>query len=257
MRALEEAIERLATVDALLEREAVGLHTLDPARERPTPLAELGRRLLGDDPDTARALHCADVLGRIAAAQLLHFPQNLFWDFDYTAATLVRVAREHSALEFEQHVAMFERLQGLFGCHSPIRFRYVTDFIYGLDWERFVTRDPGSHGSVGPFARIFLERVLARGAELQALVESGADVDYPPLAPGQWRNPFAFSRVPQHELRLHRELAAAGLIPVPGWRVDAEPDWRKPYTRLRLERARSLGIPGDYGSAKNPTADGS
>ncbi|MGD8859423.1 MAG: hypothetical protein PVI30_05380 [Myxococcales bacterium] len=246
MSTLSQAVERLAATDALLREQLPRLHTLDPERERPTALSELARRLLRADDDPTLVTAYAETLERLARSQLAHFPENLFWDFDFAAAFLVRGGRGAGPAYLLRHAALFEQLQSRFGCRSPIRFRYVHDFAHGYDWERFVGRDPARHGDVGPLDLRFMQRMLGRGAEIAAAIEAG-DGEFPPLPPGTYRNPFPFSRSPEHEVRLHRELARRGEIPVPTWRTDAAPDWRRPYSHIRLQRASELGIPRQQG----------
>ena len=53
---------------------------------------------------------------------------------------------------------------------------------------------------------------------------------------------FGFSREPEDELRLFRDLAARGLLPVEAWRLETAPTWDRPFTDLRAERARVLGL---------------
>jgi hypothetical protein len=232
-------------VDRRLQASGARLCTLDPRRERPSTLRSIGERLLEDSgPELQEGF--AVTLERVALCQLEHFAHNLFWDFDYLAACVLRAARQapDAASELQQLGDELCELYSLFGSRSPIRFRYVHDFVYGMDWGRWVQSDPQAHAGIGPFDRRFLRRVRARGREISGLIAAGGDAAFSPLAPGAWRNPFPFSRAPEHELRLHRELSARALIPVAGWRLDARPDWRGEHSRSRIELARELGIPG-------------
>jgi hypothetical protein len=249
---LTRALARLERTDRRLRAAACAYHTLDPEREQPSPLHEIAERLVESGRDVALAAASCDALERIASSQLENFPDNLFWDFDYIAACLWAPSGDSSLSRLRAHEQTFVRLLCAFGRNSPIRFRYVHDFVYGLDWERWVKRDPARHGAVGPFDRRFLRRVLWRGCDIRRRIERGDDADFPKLAKGQWRNPFAFSREPEHELRLHRDLARREAIPVPSWRLCAAPDFSKPFTQIRLLRARELGIPGDYGTWCTP-----
>lgn len=245
---LPSALERLELLDRELCACARAYHTLDPERERPTGLRQIAEQLIPPAHDARLAVAFCSTLEGIATSQRENFPENLFWDFDYVAASAWHAAhgQDDGVLRLRTIEQLFLRLQRMFGCNSPIRFRYVHDFIYGLDWERWVERDPSRHDGIGPFDRLFLVRVLSRGRDLVRRIERGGDATFPVLRDGEWRNPFAFSRAPEHELLLHRDLARRAEIPVQCWRVDAEPDWRKPYTRIRLQRARELGIPGRY-----------
>lgn len=242
---MNDVLKELAAVDRELARAVPVPLTLDPERARSTALAELGSRLIteGDDPALCRAF--ASALACIARSQLEHFPENLFWDLDYLGASMLAGAR--AAADPVRHVAQVGELgaalSARFGARSPIRFRYVHDFLYGFDWQRWVAADPDARAGVGPFDLPFLHRMLDRGDALAARVASH-DPEFPPLDdPRAWRNPFSFSRDPAHELALHRELSSRGELPVHAWRVDAVPDWRRPYTRMRAELARTLALP--------------
>jgi hypothetical protein len=85
-----------------------------------------------------------------------------------------------------------------------------------------------------------------RGHELLALIADD-DRKYPSLPDDEARNPFPFSREPAAEVRLHRELARRGAIPVPTWdagalSLDWSTRWREPYAERRVEVARELGL---------------
>ena len=245
MTAAGAALALLAELDARLEGHAGPPRTLAPDRARATPVEELGASLLADQP-TAIAVAFAHALARLADAQLTHFPHNLYWDFDYTAASLLRTALQHPdpVEQLGVQAEQLARLHARFGCHSAIRFRYVHDFSYGLDWERWARRDP-ARVDFGPLSARFVARMLDRGQALLERIELG-DETFPVLAPGDFRNPFPFSRAPEHEMRLHEALARDGLLPVAAWRVDAVPDFSKPYSRLRLERAKALCLPQNH-----------
>ena len=79
-----------------------------------------------------------------------------------------------------------------------------------------------------------------RGHELLALIAQ-RDEKYPPLADDRPRNPFGFSREPDAEVAIHRDLAARDLIPVEAWRWDAAPRFDRPFADLRRERAVAHG----------------
>jgi hypothetical protein len=215
--------------------------TLDPLREHATPLAALVEHATASHPELRDAL--AEGITEIVEAQLRSFPENLFWDLDLLGARLV--AQSSSASEPAERLLdladRIARLQDLYGQRTPIRFRYVHDFLYGFDWARWVTRRPADRAGVGPFDQAFLAYGFERGHELLALIEAG-DVKYPPLDAGDARNPFRFSREPDDERRLLRDLAARELVPVEAWRPDGRARWREPFSDLREERARALGL---------------
>ncbi|MCB9591289.1 MAG: ferrochelatase [Sandaracinaceae bacterium] len=228
-------LSALEAADARLARAFGPLGTLDPSRAEATSsvalYATLAPRCQGI-PGMAEAL--AGGLVSVADATIEHFPDNQLFDFDALAAALVRDSADAAALAatFDDVVS----LHALFGRRTAIRFRYVHDFVYGFDWAKWVRRDPAKRAGVGPFQRRFLKVLLGRGQELLQLIATD-DAKYPLLSDDQPRNPFSFSREPADELRLHRELAAEGLLPVEAWRVDAVPVWDRPFADLRAERA--------------------
>ena len=240
----QAALLALAELDARLDREGVTRLTLDPSRERATSFLALGRALLSSTrgaPGLANALEAG--LARTADAILTNFPDNLFWDIDALASGLLREAlrtetedpRAHLEGAFDEVVA----LHALFGRATPIRFRYVHDLTLGFDWAKWVRRAPAERRSVGPFDRAFLRSMLERGRELLVLIQAD-DAKYPRLVSDRPRNPFVFSREPDHEVRLHRALAARRLIPVRAWEIDATPIWDRAFQAEREALALAL-----------------
>jgi hypothetical protein len=198
--------------------------TLDPARTERTPLDRLdGSR------DVAAGLRCID------AAIQRHFPENLFDDLDLVATSLAAHPRPLA------HAERIAAVHALFGRETPLCFRYAHDFLYGFDWARWVARDPSTRAHVGPYDDAFLAYSAQRAAELTRLV-ADADPKYGPLELGAHRNPFPFRRDLEAERELHRALAAAGEIPVPGWDTHATPVWDRPFTAIREARAQALGL---------------
>ncbi len=203
-------------------------------------MVDLGE-LLGADLEPALRLEHAKALATIAGAMLEGFPGNLFWDLDFLAAQLGQEARRRGAAGVRQLGSSVAELQRRFGASSVIQFQYTHDFIYGFDWARWVSKDPEHRAGVGPFDLEFVRYLERRGTELELLVQAD-DEKYPKLAPGEARNPFAFSRTPVDERRLHVDLAQRGLLPVEAWRTDAQPRWHEPYAELRNQLARELGL---------------
>ena len=230
------------------------LRTLDPARELATPLVEVHARALVELPAawrSALAEPLAAGLIELALAQLDAFPGNLFWDLDLIACDIAReVAREtcaspssaSTAATIERRLAEMSALQTLYGRASAINFSFVHDFVYGYDWVKWRSRS--SEASGGPFGPVFLRHMDRRGHELLELIARD-DHEYPQLPEQEPRNPFPFSRAPADELRLHRELARRGLIPVPTWSATIDTsalDWSRPWQAERVELAIELGL---------------
>lgn len=230
--ALEEA-------DAALCARGVSWDTLAPTGGAMPPLAQLDL-----DPLTGAAREAAARgVAQLALAMARAFPENLFADLVHPARAIARAACATASPE--QHVdACFQslvRLHDLYGGDTPIRFRYVHDFLYGFDWSRWVTRAPAQRAAIGPFDLPFLTYSEQRARELLELIAQN-DAKYHRLAEGEARNPFPFRRDPQSEALLMRALAAEGAIPVEAWRAEGTWTPTRDYRREREQRARAMGL---------------
>ena len=138
-------------------------------------------------------------------------------------------------------------LQHLYGRRTPINFGYVHDFVYGFDWAKWIAREPSLHAAApGPFSLEFLVYMHERGHQLLELIAAD-DAKYPSLDGDEPRNPFPFSRAPDDEVRLHRELARRDLIPVPTWERDVHcrdwsTRWQLGFAEQRITVARELQL---------------
>lgn len=244
-------LDPLEVLDA--ELEACGLvRSLGPGRPRARALADLAGALLADETRPAIWHALATGLCRLVEAVRAAFPDNIFWDFDYLAASLLAHARTRAdpVAALDGSIDAIIDLQQQFGHRTVIHFRYVHDFLYGFDWAKWVRKSPTARASVGPFDPRFVDVMRRRGEELMELIASGTERKYPPLPSGHHRNPFGFSRAPQAELTLLRHLARNGLVPVEAWRIDAIPRWDRDYAELRRQEAMKLGLAGDDRSAR-------
>jgi hypothetical protein len=241
------AMDRLDRVDQKLALERrLSLH---PERARASSLRELSDRSLKRDDTAALKQKFAECLSAIALSIAEHFPENIFWDLDFLAASLVEQARRATEaggenaglLRLDETTQLLVEVQARYGAASPIRFRYVHDFIYGYDWARWVAREPGTRTAIGPYDPVFVRRMRDRSKELLELIAANDDT-YPTLEKNVARNPFGFSREPAAETALLLELARAELIPVEAWRSDPVPNWNRPYGELRERQARELGL---------------
>ena len=235
----DESISMLRDIETRIERTRRGPLTLDPERDRATPLSKIVESL-GTAEQRAVLARAADAIAR---AQIDSFPDNLFWDFDYLLSSIHENALcdedYESAVELARELAV--ELMMLYGRRSAIRFRYVHDFIYGFDWARWVRRAAPDRAGVQPFASEFMTQSLRRGRALLEMIEAD-DERYPKLRNGQVRNPFRFSREPEGELRLYRDLAKHGSLPLQAWSQDATPSWDRDFDALREQRAEALGL---------------
>lgn len=235
------AIATLRRADRRLDARGVARQSLAPDRRVATPLAELGERAVAEGLSGDGLTRFAAGLAELADAIVEHFPKNILWDLDHLAAVLARGACRHGAGWVGGQLDRAAELQRIYGRHTPIRFSYIHDFVYGFDWAKWVKRAPADRADVGPFDEIFLRYSERRGHELLALIAQ-RDEKYPPLADDRPRNPFGFSREPDAEVAIHRDLAARDLIPVEAWRWDAAPRFDRPFADLRRERAVALGF---------------
>lgn len=213
--------------------------SLAPGRASCRALAEVVALVTADAPRWAGPL--TEALREIEAAAAAAFPDNLFWDAELLAASLVRTGEAEGAPALAELARRIAGLQALYGHSTVIRFRYVHDFLYGYDWAKWIQRGPADRAAVGPFERPFVRHMEQRARELCQLIAED-DRTYPSLPEGQVRNPFPFSREPADEALLLRDLAGRGLIPVEAWDPRAAPRWDRPYADLRVERARALGL---------------
>lgn len=238
--AVERALAALQEADRDIERASVWWRTLCPVRERAHTLWEIGRGLLRPEDD-----HLAEGFARglaaLARAQLENFPENLFFDLDRPAHEALVQGRRGGPWLLDEVFDQMADLQRLYGVHTPIRFQYVHDFIYGYDWVKWVGRTDGQDGSVGPYDREFLAYMQRRAHELVELIEAN-DSKYPQLQDEAPRNPFPFARDPETEIELHRELARMGQIPVPAWTIRGELDPHRDWADIRVETARRMGL---------------
>lgn len=243
MRLPGAALERLAACEEALARSGWVRRSLAPGRELARGLIDVCEAAArpGDGDGTLVAL--ADGVAGLCAAMQRSFPDNLCCDLDLVAAQALRAARASvdPAAAVRERLARMSGLQRLYGEDTAIRFRYVHDFLYGFDWAKWVGRDPDLRQHVGPFDAVFLGHLERRAHELGLLIADD-DAVYGRLEGEHSRNPFPFSREPADELRLHRDLAARGLVPVAAWDPDARPSWRRAFAALRIERAAALGL---------------
>lgn len=171
-----------------------------------------------------------------------NFPENIFWDFDFL---LYRITyNSFTSPSFDDSIILYsERLLkifDLFGAHSPIKFRYIHDLIYGYDWLKWMLEKRQADEIIDPFGIHFLEYIYQRGLELISLIQKNDD-NYPDLD-GVYRNPFLFMRSTEEEIRLHLDLSSSKQIPIEAWSIDAVPKADKNYSLIRLERSKELGI---------------
>ena len=235
--------ELLASTDELVARNGASWASLKPTRKRALSLIQLGEQVLkGIDPallHEQQASAWAMAMSHVARAIIRHFPENIFVDLDLVGLALRDVVMAEGHVALEQTIDPLVEIHRLYGKSSRIRFQYVHDFLYGFDWARWVASDPHERGAIGPFDRRFLQRSLERAQELEALIDMD-DATYPALAPGTFRNPYAFARDPKSERTLFLDLAKLDLLPACPLRKKAI--WDRPFVQQRLLRAEQLGL---------------
>ncbi|MGY8826867.1 MAG: ferrochelatase [Candidatus Latescibacterota bacterium] len=222
--------------------------SLAPNRDGATTCHALCSTLLKTETDTRLVRVFTQGMRDLEKGLFAHFPHNIYGDLDYFAATVlydVRAQKKPSAHLLSLFALTAELLE-LYGCHSTIHFRYAHDFLYGFDWARWARKAAQKRRDSSPFSYEFLLYLKKRGHELLTLIAKD-DAKYPRLTRHQNRNPFAFSRTPDDEKRLHQTLAVDALVPVEAWRIDAIPRFDRDYSRLRAERAQSLHLKPKHG----------
>jgi len=217
--------------------------SLAPYRPYARPLDQVAADVLQGETDHRLIGRFCDGLGQIAQAQAHHFPENIFADLDALAAHILRQTRRAAdpLAYLDETCALIVELHACCGCESPINFRYAHDFIYGFDWAKWVRRDVARRTHIGPFDLKFLHYLKARANELVQLIGRN-DKKYPALPPGQKRNPFGFTRTPQAEMHLHRNLACSGDVPVGAWDINGPCHWTQDFQQIRLARAKELQV---------------
>ncbi|TGL58139.1 hypothetical protein EHQ58_12210 [Leptospira ognonensis] len=178
----------------------------------------------------------------IVESAVFHFPENIFWDFDFlifrlTENSLFSSDFKETFLTLSNQIL---KIFALFGAHSSIQFRYIHDLIYGYDWLKWMLEKRLLDENADPFGMPFLNYIHARGEELVCLIQKN-DKDYPQIK-GVYRNPFLFSRTSEEEIKLHKDLSSSGNIPIEAWSIIATPRSDKNYSMIRLERSKELGI---------------
>lgn len=234
-----QALRRLRRADETLRTHVGQPASLATGNPVATRLEVLGRGVLCDRTSEEVAIAFAQGLSEIVEAQVEQFPETIFWDMDFLAASLLRTPGGAAGIEALAREIVL--LQKQYGRNSVICFRYVHDFSYGFDWAKWVASAPEARAHIGPFDPEFIHYLRRRGEELVTLIAED-DKKYPKLPDGRPRNPFGFSREPDDERRLTLELASQGLIPVSTWRVDARPRWDRPYAEIREALAREIGL---------------
>ncbi|MDF3818532.1 hypothetical protein P3G55_01395 [Leptospira sp. 96542] len=185
----------------------------------------------------------SDSIFSIVKAVVYHFPENIFWDFNFLVRQLAQISKFSSPNFFStirslsiQIIRIFE----IFGNHSKIKFRYIHDFIYGYDWLKWMLEKKKDTDDINPFGFDFLNYIESRGLELQALIDQN-DSKYPMLN-DEYRNPFLFIRTTEEEMNLHKELSRLHQIPIEAWDGFAVPKYDQNYSAIRLEVSKQLGI---------------
>ena len=193
-------------------------YSLNPQAEKIPGLDEVIEGVQGESrQDIARGLV------NLAVCSNAHFPENIFFDVRYLATWLDQNTRPCAEARswLSQYFLLLQELFTLFGNSTPIRFRYVHDFLYGYDWSRWIQKHP-EDAQWHPYSLEFLHIMQRRGHEILAEIHPDHAV-YPPVGEAVHRNRFAFNREPEHERALLKELAATGRLPMEAWASPAGP----------------------------------
>lgn len=239
-----KVIEVCTEIDFLFQEQQIKRYSLSPKKTIATNFRDLGIRLLTIATDKSFLIEFCSSFYKINKAQLDHFPQNIFWDTDYlffSAFKEISIAKNNLAY-LEKYTELMLNLLALFGQHSTIKFRYLHDFTYGFDWAKWIKKDIKTRSNIQPFSLEFLQRMYARGKELELLIEAN-DKKYHQLGEGQsFRNPFLFIRDPEEEQCLLKQLVSNDFIPVKTWAIAKKPVWQKHYQTERNRLSIQLGF---------------
>jgi hypothetical protein len=237
--------ESLKEIDFLFDQAGIIPRSLNPRQKLASSFASMSSALATLDLTKAEL----DLVNRFFKTTIRlfikNFPENIFWDFDYFVFQIVQSGLQNRS-EFELYLNkkqnLVEKILEIFGQHSSIRFRYIHDFIYGYDWQKWYKDIRIEINDPSPFGFSFLEYILNRGIEIQSLIEQD-DKKYGKIAKSQNRNPFFFRREPEDEISLLQNLAESGDLPIQAWELRAIPDAGKNYSMIRTQRAKSLNLP--------------
>jgi hypothetical protein len=245
-------LEPFENIDKLLFAHSTALYSLNPKEQYASSFSSIGRDLL-EMTDHGEIVKTVGVhLTRIIEAQFIHFPENIFWDFNTLAGYMVQQAedvyQETAGSEYDDtfrfinlYTSMVIKLWAKFGKHSTIRFRYVHDFIYGFDWAKWVAQSPKERSNIHPLSMRYMKRMMERGEELQHLIARN-DEEYHQLSGDEYRNPFAFHRHADEEMTTLKMLAQQDYIPLKSWLYNTTPAWNKEYATIRTQTALDLGF---------------
>ena len=239
-----QSLEKLGEIDRELHLSGISIRTLNPHRAYATSLHDLGVKLLSGDMHPGIIEAFGEGLCAIGRSHARNFPKNLFADFDYLASQILPAAKsdhKNPIGEINKVCDKIVSLLDLYGSQSEVRFQYVHDFLYGFDWAKWVGKAPPERMTVQPFDYEFLDYLYKRGREICQLIASD-DNRFPKVSENKFRNSFGFMREPEQEVLLFRDLAKRGLLPVETWLIDARPVWDKPYHKIRMDRAKALGL---------------
>lgn len=228
-----EAVDPLQRAFDLVKSNALYFKTLNPKQKKPTAFPHLLDNIPNARPEVAICVSA------VIESVLYHFPENIFWDFDYMAQWFASIKSNEELKENCQQICL---LQKLFGRESLVYFRYSHDFLYGFDWARWITKDPQHNHNSPPYSEKFMSHLEVRSVELSALIQKG-DKDYFSNEDKKFRNPFKFDRKPQEETLLFTKLAAENDLPFQPWETNGGVfNWQKDYTAIREKYARDIGI---------------
>lgn len=229
-------------IDVYLDRLYPNRLSLNPEKETTNSFVQIASYLKPFGLSDVQLEVIAESTLQIVESAVYHFPENIFWDFDFLVYRLTE--NSLSSQDFEETFKTLSnqilKIFSLFGAHSLIQFRYIHDLIYGYDWLKWMLEKRILDENADPFGMPFLNYIHTRGEELVCLIQQN-DKNYPQIE-GEYRNPFLFSRTSEEEIKLHRDLSASGQIPIEAWSMIASPRYDKNYSLLRLERSKLLGI---------------
>ena len=229
-------LSKLAQIDLEFRKAIPFPKSLNPELDEPRTLCEIFCVLFADK-------ECSDLWGdflsvteQIIRSQFVHYPQNIFWDFDYLLFYIWSQKNKDVLFAIANKIL---NVQLYYSSNSSINFAYIHDFIYGYDWDRWVRKDIKNRHLVGLYDLKFLSYLEKRG--LQIIGSIGNDKRYPVLVKNENRNVYNFNRHSAAEIKTLTSLAKEENIPIQSWLIDGgEWDYSKNYMLLREKKANEF-----------------
>jgi hypothetical protein len=232
------ALAPLKQLDLRLAQRGSAYLSLAPDKSVPTSCEVLFVRLSSHLNTSAELEALAHCITALVNSSILHFPANLFWDFDCILGCAVRcgvLSDKPTADYLFEYSSKLEELFAMYGCKSLIYFQYTHDFLYGYDFERWQGRAVLSEPECHEFSVSYIDFLIRKGAAISRQIEREVP-GYDRMPAGQFRNSFSYPRDAATEEKVLRAVVAEGALPIVAWSYDGQQK-REAGRQYRDERA--------------------